>query len=70
MITISFITRINGKSTTTNCSRQYIYLTSAINYAKIALNDYKVCSFVIHNHFKGSCTKFSKRSGMWTSKKC
>lgn len=70
MITISFITRIDGKSVVTNCTRQYIYLTSAIKYAKLALNDYKVCSFIINNHFKGSCTKFSKRSGIWTSKKC
>lgn len=70
MIRISFITRINGKLETTICQRQYIYLTSAINYAKIALNDYKVCSFIIHNHFKNTCTKFSKRSGIWTSKKC
>ena len=70
MITISFITRINGKNTITNCSKQYIYLTSAIKYAKLALNDYKVCSFIIHNHFKNTCTKFSKRSGIWKSKKC
>ena len=70
MIRITFITRINGKLTETICNKQYIYLTSAIKYAKLALMDYKVCKFIIHNHFKGTCTKFSKRSGIWTSKQC